>query len=124
MTTVGVGEAVFLHESVVRGHHVFKDVWNPHNGEILQLRQEFGNLHEACSVALIKDGELVVGHVPRENSRVFWYFIDHGGTISCEVIGKRKHGKGLEVPCVYKFSGKEKLILKLKSILQKNSYQQ
>ena len=62
-----IEEAIFLHESVIRGHHVYKSVC----GEILQVEQEFGNSHNAYSVALMKD-ELVVGHVPRENSRLFW----------------------------------------------------
>ena len=51
-----------------------------------------------------------IGHVPREVLRLFWYFIEHDGTITCEVIGLRKHGIGLEVPCTYNFSGKKKII--------------
>ena len=39
----------------------------------------------------------------------------------CEVTGRRKHGKGLEVPCVYKFFGSEKIITKLKDVLYEKS---
>ena len=39
-----------------------------------------------------------------------WYFLLHGGYIICEVTGKRKKGNGLEVPCIYTFTGTEKLI--------------
>jgi hypothetical protein len=56
--------------------------------------------------------------VPREFSRVFWHFLNHGGKISCEVTGRRKRGKGLEVPCVYKFLGAEMMIRKMKGIMQ------
>ena len=44
-------------------------------------------------------GGAIVGHIPRELSHTYRYFIRHGETISCEVIGSRKRGNGLEVPC-------------------------
>jgi len=55
--------------------------------------------------------------VLRGYSKVFWYFINHGGRVSCEVTGRRRYGKGLEVPCVYKFFATELLIVKLKGIV-------
>ena len=36
--------------------------------------------------------------------------------MACEVTGHRKKGKGLEVPCKYIFTGKRKMINKLKHI--------
>ena len=33
-------EAIFLYESVVRGHHVYKSVWSPFVGEVLDLSCE------------------------------------------------------------------------------------
>ena len=62
----------------------------------------------------------IVGHIPKLFSKVFWYFLSHGRKISCEVTAKRKYGKGLEVPCVYTFLGSEKMVLKLKAIMQEN----
>ena len=53
------------------------------------------------------------------HSRVFWYYLSHDGKISCEVTGRRKFGKGLEVPCIYRFLGSEKLVKKMKSIIIK-----
>ena len=44
--------------------------------------------------------QTVVGHMPRESSKIFWHFLNDGGSLSCEVTGKRKYDKGLEVPCV------------------------
>jgi len=58
-----------------------------------------------------------VGHVPREISRKFWHFLRHGGRSTCEITGRRKCGNGLEVPCVYRFVGKRKLIEKLEDLL-------
>ena len=65
--------------------------------------------------------EQTVGHMPREHSRLSWYFLKHGGQIICEVTGRRKRsstpGKGLEVPCLYTFKDKPALIKRLIKVL-------
>ena len=38
--------AVYLHESVVRGHHIYKRVRSPTVGEVLQLTREERNDHD------------------------------------------------------------------------------
>ena len=91
-------------DSVVRGHHVYKDVWRPVIGELLQIFDETNNRHDKHALAVFKEG-IIVGHVPREMSRIFWFFLQHDGKIECEITGQRKKGKGLEVPCVYMFKG-------------------
>ena len=102
-------------ESVIRGHHIYKRIWRPLVGEVLTLEREEGNTHDRFAVSLLKD-DIVVGHVPLEFSRVFWHFLRHGGTITCEVTGRRKRGKGLEIPCVYSFLGSTKLIQRMKTL--------
>lgn len=61
-------------ERAVRGFHVYKDIWTPVLHEVLQTKQEFGNVEDQYAVAVIKesaDGEsLTVGHIPREISRI------------------------------------------------------
>ena len=99
-------------ESVVRGHHIYKASWDPYVGEVLVLEREVANVHDVHAVAIMKE-DGVVGHVPKELSRIFWHFIWHGGTITCEVTGHRKFGRGLEVPCKYTFTGAPKNIKKL-----------
>ena len=42
----------FFVDSVVRGFHVYKDVWNPVVGETLICEKEFGNLHDPYAVML------------------------------------------------------------------------
>jgi len=54
-------DSIFLHESVIRGQHIFKGIWTPRTEEIVQVRQEAGNLHDRNAVAA--DG-MAVGHVP------------------------------------------------------------
>ena len=123
MTSIGgdADDSILLKESVIRGHHVFKNIWTPRLGEVLLVKQEAGNTHDRRAVALLKADRTVVGHVPREFSRVFWHFLSHGGKISCEVTGRRKYSKGLEVPCVYQFLGSEKIITKMRDILYDKS---
>jgi len=42
--------------------------------------------------------------VPHEVLCLFWYFIEHNGTVTCEVTGRRRHSIGLEVPYAYMFN--------------------
>ena len=70
----------------------------------------------------MKEGR-VVGHLPREVSKVAWYFLKRGGTINVEVIGRKRRSPleqgGLEIPCLMKFTGKEKLVENLRKLVKK-----
>ena len=95
----------FRIESTVRGHHVYKAAWSPYIGEA------------------VKNGN-TVGHVPREISRVCWYFLHKSGSeMTCIVNGDRRRsevdGKGLVVPCVYIFRGKQKHLDRLINLFAK-----
>lgn len=83
-------------ESVIRGHYVYKSIWHPILGEQLTLEREDGNGHDRHTIGVMKGGA-IIGHVPQEHSHAYWYFISHGGTIWCEMTGRRKRGNGLEV---------------------------
>ena len=97
-------EAVYLHESVVRGRHVYKRVWSPVVGEILQLSREEDNDHDRFSVSVMK-AEFIVGHSPqRLLSCTVWHFLRHCGKATCEVTWRRKFRNRLEVPCLYSIS--------------------
>ena len=89
-------------------------------GQILNARREAGNGHDRHAVAVVFDS-YVVGHLPREYSRIAWYFLQHGGMISCEITGRRHRDNtpslGLVVPCVYKFQGKEKLVVRVREVI-------
>ena len=110
-------EFTFQFESVIRGHHVFKSVWTPYIGETLPLNIEEGNSHDPNAVAIMRY-TAVVGHVPREISRVFYFFLTHDGTINAEVIGYRRFGRGLEDPCYYILYSKPKYIRRVKKVLR------
>ena len=71
------------------------------------------------AVAILKDGGVVAGHIPRSFSRTFYFFLRHGGSIECKLTGHRKFEIGLEVPCMYTLSGKPKYIKRLVKLLTK-----
>ena len=57
-------------------------------------RVKLGNTEDRHAVAIIKEfssGEMIVGHVPRDISRICWYFLQNDGEITCEVTGNRRH---------------------------------
>ena len=66
------------------------------------------NHHDRFAVAVLQ-GDSGVGCIPQESSRVAWYFLSHGGEITCEITGRQRSdvdGIGQEVPGVYTSLGK------------------
>ena len=55
-------DAIFVLSSVIRGHHIYKTVWSPSTGEILEAAREPDNPHDH-HVCLQKT-EVIVGQVP------------------------------------------------------------
>ena len=87
-------DAIFLYESVICGHHVYKRVWTPITAEILSVITDLANRHNHFAVAVLKAGA-IVGHVPKEVSRVFYevsrvfyFFLLHGGRINADWFPK------------------------------------
>ena len=66
-------ESELVKESVVRGHLIYKEVWSPVVGELLPFLQESINVHDRRAV--FRDVN-IVGHAPRELSRIFWFFLN------------------------------------------------
>ena len=112
----------FRIESSVRGHHIYKSTWTPEIGEELAVTMEEDNSFDSYAVAVAKNSS-VVGHLPREISRISWFFLQkRQSKITCVVTAGRKRstirGKGLVVPCVYIFKGKTKHLEKLISLIR------
>ena len=80
------------------------------------------DLHAVAVVKTTSSDDQTVGHVPRNISRLCWYFLENDGEITCEITGARQRSSlpqgGLEVPCKYKFIGKKKHIKKLRKLLK------
>ena len=54
--------------------------------------------YDAYAVSVIKDGT-IVGHLPRRISCTCTLFMRRGGTISCQVTGRRKYSSDLQQRC-------------------------
>ena len=80
----------FVTDSVVRGHHVYKDRWIPTMDETLQCLREEGNREDRFAVGVYK-GPDIVGHVPRNISTLCSVFLRRGGTIRCVISGNRQY---------------------------------
>ena len=85
--------------------------------------REFGNQFDKFAIKVV-NGEQTVGHLPREYSRIAWYFLARGGSITLEVTGHRRHYKqlcgGMEIPCCVRFSCSRKATInRLKDLLTK-----
>jgi len=59
----------FSWESVVHGHHIYKEIWTPVRGEVLTCEQEHKNSKDLFAVSVMNDGN-IVGHVPCKVSRI------------------------------------------------------
>ena len=62
-----ISEEFHVYPSVVRGHHIYKRIWTPDIGELLNVITEDSNEHDAHAVAVLKSDH-IVGHVPRSIS--------------------------------------------------------
>ena len=50
-------------ENVIRGCHIYKQIWGPLVGEILTLEREEGSNRDKFAVSLLKH-TTIFGHVP------------------------------------------------------------
>ena len=73
-------------------------IWTPVVGEVLTVARETDNTADRFAIAVTKD-DMIVGHVPREFSKLCWHFLRHGGTIACEVTGRRKRSSTSSISC-------------------------
>ena len=92
----------FTVEAMVRGYHVYKDIWEAELDEELPCQKEPLNIVDPFAVAVMKNGK--VGHVTRKISSVCSLFLDRNGSITCRVTGHRRYSHylpqgGMENPC-------------------------
>ena len=55
----------FTTDSMVRGHHVYQEVWTPITGEYLVCAREEENSQDRYAVAVLKHDEIIVGKLSR-----------------------------------------------------------
>ena len=83
-------------ESTVRGYHAYFDA-SVQIGDIFACKIELGTSHDNYSVAVRNQTGNLVGHVPKELSRLFHKFLRDSGELEAECIGNRQtRGKAKE----------------------------
>ena len=112
-------------EATVRGPHAYLDDASVRNGEILACEMELDNSHDKYAVAVKNQDGNLVGHVPKELSRLFHKFLDDFGELEAECIGNRLYagkGKGVEIPVDYRLVGNDVYQVKLKRKSSKKDF--
>ena len=72
----------FSIDDVVRGYHIYKDIWSADIGSELPYCLESSNHEDRYAVAVMDDTHMV-GHVPRKISFICHLFLSHSGVILC-----------------------------------------
>ena len=117
-----MAEAAFSVEAMVRGYHVYRDVWTPSVDEELRCRREPFNTADPFAVTVVKE-DTIVGHVQSKISTICSLFLRKNGTILCQATGSRRYSEdlpqgGLEIPCTLKFQGSAKDVDKVKKLIE------
>ena len=105
------------HYSWLRGHHAYKDEFQPEINTILVLQCEPENAKDPHAVAITEHEGRVVGHIPVGLSKIVSPFLKRGNHRGEAVIcGKRVNrgaGMGLEIPVLYKLYGEQRYLTRL-----------
>ena len=116
-------------QSLIRGHHMYKNVWSPYKGETLTAQpdnQDEAQENDKCVVGIHKkndDGSKeLVDLAPVEFSSLLYHFLQASAEncINVEVIDKRKREVGLVVLAKYNaFTRNKKIAMVLDEELAK-----
>ena len=52
----------FSFDSLIRGHHIYKNIWTPSVGEVLLLVKQEENEHDCFAISVMKDGLLLINN--------------------------------------------------------------
>ena len=100
-------------DSFIRGYHVYQHIWTAVKGETYSCTSEPGNELDCNAVAVMYE-DRVVGYIPLAISKCISLFLTlPESCIETKVTGKRINrgaGYGLEVPCKYRISWREKAV--------------
>lgn len=100
-----MANAVFVYGSAIRGFHVYRKSWTPEKGEMLDCFYESNNIFDLFAIKVCqRDSDKIVGHLPKEISRITKFILDRGAVISAEIscnhyrVSPLVQG-GIEIPC-------------------------
>lgn len=110
---------------MVRGYHIYKEIWNAVVGEEFSCKRENGNRSDPFAVAVVNAAGTIIGHLPRKISCVCSLYLRRNGSIYCRVTGSRRYSEdleqgGLEIPCILTFEGDSTYTSKAKKVVESN----
>ena len=126
------GKQKFEMACASRGFHVYRELWKPKLGQKLQIDQEISNIHDPFAISLrakivgkLTDNE-IAGHIPREISRFWHYFINYDGKLEARVTFTKYRPSpipsgGLEIPILLiakKEDSTEEIFEKMEDLLR------
>ena len=74
----------FNFSAVVRGFHVYRDIWKPYESECLRCEYELDNLFDMFAIKVCLNDN-IVGHLPREISRPTKFLLDRGAQVTATI---------------------------------------
>ena len=103
----------FQCDSFVRGYHVYINIWETLVGECLKSRKEPTNELDKTAVAMTRinsySEEVVVGHVPKNISKIVFMFLSLPHCALDIFVTRRRvnhgGGYGLDIPTSFNFYG-------------------
>ena len=92
----------------IRGHHVYRNVWQPKENETLQFDHESDKDYNLFAIKTCRDAEVhpqILDHLPLEIYRFTKFLLDRGATITATLSSTHYRRSplvqgGLEIPCV------------------------
>lgn len=112
-------------EATLRGYHAYLDNVSVRIGEILACEMELNNSHDKYAVSVKNQDGNLIGHVPKELSRLFNKLLKDYGELEAECIGNRFNagkGNGVEIPVDYRLVANDSYLTKLKGKLSKKDF--
>ena len=97
----------------IRGYHIYKETWTPRKNQLLHCfkdNREVALQHDEYSIGIYDDLNLV-GHAPKEISKLLHQFLDadRKNKVVVNVSGKKRKELGLVIPGIYRvISGDKK----------------
>lgn len=90
--------------AAVRGFHYYRRFWKPKENEKLDCMHEPGNVFDQFAIKTVDERGEIVGHLPKEISRVTKYFLDRGFSMYCKLTSRHYRRSplvqgGLEIKC-------------------------
>ena len=90
--------------AAIRGYHYYRQFWNPQVSEVLQCAHDFGNVFDIFAIKMLNNNGEIVGHLPREISRVSKFLMDRGAAVQATLTTTNYRRSplvqgGLEIAC-------------------------